>query len=308
MTKPVKKELLLLKIETTKGTNAVPTGALDAILVEDASWSYAGARMVERNPIKGAFGMFQSIYAGTLLEVTFRAEIKGSGVAGTAPEIGPALRACGLGETIVASTSVTYQPVSDSIESCTIYMYEDGTRLALVGCQGNVNFVFKTGGIGYAEFTFTGRPLAVVDETNPAASYDSAVPPAIINAPFSALGYSAVIAALNFDLGNEVATPPSMSAADGYSDVIIVDRDMAGSFDPEAEDVATADFHGQWKGGTVGSITSGLVGSVAGNRYQATWPTAYYRELSPGDRDSLRTLEIGFGAAGDDAAFDLVFT
>ncbi|MCK7495178.1 MAG: hypothetical protein MZW92_31855 [Comamonadaceae bacterium] len=44
------------------------------------------------------------------MQLTFDVEIKGSGAAGTAPELGVLLKGCGFGETVVAVTSVTYAP------------------------------------------------------------------------------------------------------------------------------------------------------------------------------------------------------
>lgn len=309
MPKLIKREAILLKIEATQGVDANPTAADDALLVEDIGWSFAGARMAERNPVKSALGRLQSVYAGTLMEITFRCEIKGSGSAGVAPEIGQALRACGLGETVVAVTSVTYEPVSTGFESATIYYYEDGSLYKLLGAIGTVNLNMATGEIGYAEFTFTGHfDSPITDVALPAGVYDSAVPPPVINASFSALGYAAAISALSLDVANEVVTPSSMSSADGYGDIIIADRDVAGSFDPQSELAATKNFVQEWQNGDSGVIDSGVIGSAGGNQYQLTVSDAYYREMSPGDRDNTRTLEIGFGAAGDDASFDLIFT
>ena len=62
-------------------------------------------------------------------------ELAGSGTAGTAPRYGALLQACGLSETIVASTSVTYAPVSSAFSSATIYFNNDGIRHILTGCR-----------------------------------------------------------------------------------------------------------------------------------------------------------------------------
>ena len=90
MSKLVKQEGILVKIETTPGTDAVPTAADDALLVENIGWSFAGARMLERGAVKSTLGKLQPIFAGTLMEITFDVELKGSGTAGVAPEVGPA--------------------------------------------------------------------------------------------------------------------------------------------------------------------------------------------------------------------------
>lgn len=306
MPKKVKREMLLIKIETTQGTDAVPTAALDAVLVEDIGWSYAGARMVERNPIKGTLGKFQSIFAGTLMEMSFKAEIKGSGVLGTPPEIGPVLRGCAIGETIVASTSVSYSPVSTAHDSVTIYYFEDGSRYDILGCLGDVNLTLPVGELGMAEFTFTGHVVGPTDVALPVGTFDAVKPPAILGGTFSTLGFAAVIKSLSLNLGNEVATPEDFNAADGYGNVFVADNDPAGTFDPEATTIAVKDFHDEWRGGNSGVIQTGTIGPAT-ERYALTFPTAYYREIGPGDRDGLRAYEIGYAATGDDSAFTLFF-
>ncbi|MCX2780424.1 phage tail tube protein [Microbulbifer thermotolerans] len=307
MAKLVKRELILVKIESSYGVDATP-GASDAILVENIGWSFAGARMVERAAVKPSLGMLQGIFAGTLMEVTFDVEVKGSGAAGTAPEVGPLLRACGMAETIDAGTSVEYAPASAGHESVTLYYYEDGSVYKLTGCRGTVSVNLETGAAGKFSFTITGHVSGPTDAAMPTVSYDATTPPPVINASFSVGSYSAVINALSLDLGNTIATPPSMSAEDGYSEIIISDRDVTGSFDPEATTVAAKNWAGEWKAGTAQTITTGTIGSTAGNQYELEISSAWYKELSPGDRDGLRTYEIGFGAAGDDDAFKIIFS
>lgn len=307
MPKVIKRELIAAAIESTYNTDASPTGS-DAILVENVSWSYAGARMVERPAVKPTLGQFQQVFAGTLMEITCDAELKGSGTAGEEPEIAPLLRACGLDATVSAGTSVTYAPVSESHESATVYFHEDGSLYKLTGARGTVSFNLETGSKGMASFTLTGHVTGPVDAPNPAATYDASVPPAIIGVPFTVGGYAAAINALALDVGNTVATPASMSSADGYGEILITDRDVSGSFDPAATLVAAKDFHGEWRNGTTQLLTTGVIGSSAGNRYQLDVAEAYTRELAPGDRDGQRTYDITYGAAGDDSAFSLVFT
>ena len=306
MPKIVKRELLLVKIETTQGDDAIPTAALDAILVEEPAWSYL-ANMIERNPIKGTLGKMKHLFAGTLIEATFKSEIKGSGTAGTVPEASAALRGCGLGETIVAVTSVAYSPVSTGQESVTIYYYEDGSYFKLLGCMGNVNISLPTGERAMYEFTFTGHLAGPVDITLPSGTFDDQDPIAVLGGTFTIGGEAAAIQAINLDVGNEISTPQDFSAADGYSDIFIADNDPNGSFNPQAELVATIDFHGDWRGGVEGALLTGDIGSTAGEKFSLSCPTVAYRELAQGDRDGLRTLEIGFGAHGDDSAFELMF-
>lgn len=308
----INREIILVEIETTYNTDPAPTGAANAVLVENPSWSHEGARMVERNNVKGTLAKDQQIFAGTLKQVTFDVELKGSGAAGTPPEISHLLRACGLDETIVASTSVTYAPVSTGHESCTIYYYQDGILHAITGARGNVSFALEAGGIGKFSFTFTGHDAGVSDAALPTPTYDSTVPPPAIGVTFSLGGYAAVINAFNFDLANALAMPSNISASDGYGEIIITGRDIAGSIDPEAVLVATNNYIGNWKSGATMAMTVGPVGGTAGNRCTFSFPDVYYREIAPGDREGLRTFDISFGAAesvsGADDEISIVFT
>ena len=298
----VNREIILAAIESAYKTDAEPA-ATDAILVEDLQWSLAGLRMNERPAIRGNIGKLQQIFGGHLVNVSFSAEIKGSGTAGTAPEIGTLLRACGMGETVVATTSVAYSPVSEDHESISIYFYRDGKLFKIVGNRGNVSMALEAGATGKMQFSFTGHLLSETDAAMITPTYDSTVPVAVIGAGFSIGSYSAVISALNSDLGNTLATPPDINAGNGYAEVRITSRDVICSFDPEETLLAANDWLGDLQAGTTMALDTGTIGSTAGNIYQVTKPAVYYRELAPGDRDGLRTLDVSCGCAessGDD--------
>lgn len=303
------REVILAKIESTYNTDSVPIGS-DAVLVSNLTWANEGLRMNDRAAVRANLGKLKQIYGGRLLKVSFDVEIKGSGTAGTAPEFGPLLRACGIGETVAPATSVTYAPASSNHGSCTIYLYRDGKRIILTGCRGNVSGNLDTGAQGKLSFSLTGHVAAETDTAMVTPSYDSTVPVPVLSAGFSVGGYSAVISKLAFDLGNTIATPPSINATDGYAAVQITARDVTGSFDPEDALVATKDWLADLIAGTSRALTTGVIGSTAGNRYQLSMPAIALRDVSPGDRDGVTTYDVTFGAAessGDDE-FSLVFT
>lgn len=306
------REVILAKTEVTYGVDSVPVEATNAMLVENIGWSNEGLRMNERPAVRQNIGMLQMVFGGTLRSMTFDVELKGSGGAvDDVPEFGPLLRACGFGETINAAADVQYAPVSTGHESITIYYFQDGIRHTLVGCVGNVSFNLETGALGKMSFTFTGHLVDVTDVALPAAPvYQINVPAPLINVPFTIGAYAAIINALAFDLSNTVATPPDMSATDGYSQVRITQRDVQGSYDPEAVLIATDDPYTDLQDGNLLAVTTGVVGSVVGNRYQVDMPAAYEKDISPGDRDGIRTYDIPLGfaeSAGDDEV-NLTFT
>ncbi len=306
----VQREVLLAKIESTYNTDPVPVEGTDAMLVENLQWAHSGLKMVERNPVRPSLGQLKQLYAGSLVTFSFDVEIKGSGSAGTAPEFGPLLRACALGETIVGATSVTYAPASSGHESITCYYYQDGTLLKLTGGRGNVSINLEAGGKGVLSFEITGHVSAITDIALASPTYDSTVPPAVIGGAFTIDAFAAIINALTCDMANQIATPGNISASDGYGEVQIVSRDINGSFDPEHELVAVEDFRGNFTGGAAMALATGSIGGTAGNIYALTMPAVSYRDVSPGDRDAIRTLELPYGAheSSTDDEISLAFT
>lgn len=304
----VKRGTLLLKIESTPGQENPPI-ASDAILVEgEVTMSHDGVRTIEQAPEKSTLGKEEDIQAGHLMRFEFSVAMKGSGTAGTPPEIGEALRACGLGETIVALTSVTYEPVSTAFEYCTIYYYHAGKLQKAIGCQGNVNFTFSTEDKVMANFSFLGKDAGDTDVALVNGTYDATSALPFIGAAVDIGGYTPKVSAINFDLGNDIQTPPDANDSEGYSDIIIVDRDMTGDVDPEHTLKATQDWINDWKTNAVKSVTTGPVGTNGGNIVQLTVPSGRYRNIDFASRNGLRSLAIPFRAIGDDLAFDLIFT
>ena len=300
-----RRAVLLAKDETTYNTDSVPVAGTDAIMSEDFKWAFSNARMHQRKPIRASLALMKPIYAGTLITVSGKTEIKGSGAAGTAPEIAPLLRASGWAETIVVSTSVTYKPTSlaASLKSSSIYFYDDGLLLKITGARGKSNVELAVGSVGYLNWEFTGHFVSVTDVALPSATYDSTAPAPLLSVPFSVDTFSAVIAKLAFDLGVEVSVPESIAASDGYGEIQITGRGVTGSFDPARVLVATYNFISKWQTGAVMALDTGLIGGTAGNRYQVTMPAITYSEVARADRNMVGTFEMKFAAAestGDD--------
>lgn len=306
----VNREAIVVGIEGTYNQAPGSMPSTNAVLVENPSWSHEGARMIERNNVKPSLAMDQRIYGSTLKQVSFDCEIKGSGSAGVAPEIGPLLRACAMSEVIVAGTSVTYAPVSENHESITIHYYSDGIRHEITGCRGTVSFSLEAGALGKASFTFTGHESAPTDTPLITPTYDNTVPPPLINVPFRIGGYESVITNLAVEMGNAISTPADISAADGYGQVLITKRDVTGSFNPEQVLISVKNYIAEWKSGTRSLLETGVIGSAAGNRYAFSGGACYYSELAPGDVDGKRVFEIscGFAEVSGDDEISLSFT
>lgn len=306
----VKKQVILAKPEVTYNVDPVPVAATDALKIENLSHGPANQLMVEQNPVKNTLSKDKSLFGTTLWQVSGEVNLKGSGSAGVAPEYGPLLRACGLGETIVAITSVTYAPVSESLESATIYIYEDGKLYKITGCVGNASNAGEAGSTGKLSFSLTGHKSAITDDALVSPTLDATEAPIIKSAGFTIDSYAAAISALNFDLGNEISMPKDINSADGFGTIQIIGRDINGTIDPEDTLLATNDFISDWENGTEMALTTGVIGGTAGNRFQISMPAVSYRDASLGDREGIRTMEMPFGAhevSGDDG-ISIVFT
>lgn len=310
----VNREIVLAKEETTYNTDAAPTGTANAILVEKPAWAFDSQRMLDRPAVRTSFGKLQKIFGGTLKMISFDVEMKGSGTAGTAPELGPLLKSCGMTETIVAVTSVTYafsSTLSD-YKSLTIWYYQDGTVHKMTGCVPmSVSFNADVGSTPKWSFSFVGHDAGRTDLALATPTYTSTAPVAFIGATFTIQSYAAIVSKLSLDFGLTTAKPSSVNATDGFGQLLITGRDPTGSIDPQDTLVATHDWLGKFKTGASGTLTTGTIGSTAGNRWAMSVGKLYYDAPSPGDVSGVRTLSVPFSITDEttvNSDLSIVFT
>jgi hypothetical protein len=304
----VSNEVILAKVETTYNTDATPTTGANAVLVQNLSPKIAGLRMVARPVVRANLNSLQSIFAGQLLELSFDMEIKGSGTAGTAPEMGQLLRGCAMSETVVAVTSVTYKPISSNHDSLTIYWYEGGVKLhKITGARGDYSIKITAGGVPLVSFKFTGHYVLPTDVSIPSPTYSTVVPRAAINSAITIGGTTVVCRDWTVSANQKVALPPSIGAVDGYSQIQITDQNFTGTMTLEAELASVIDVDSQLANGTTSTFAPGIIGTVAGNKFTIASATngLYWmsRDFADGDGLRLRTLPFGLvdSSAGNDA-------
>ena len=174
---------LLGKIETTSGTDSVPTGGANAILPAggDVKITPIEASQVPRNVVRGYFGSSGSFVGSTWMKAEFSVEKQGSGAAGTAPPWGVFLRAAGFAETVTAATRVDYTPVSSSIETMSLYAYTDGLQFKFIG--GVVDFGGSTlvNNVPSYKITVYAPFLAPTAVSNPTPTLTAWKDPALVN-------------------------------------------------------------------------------------------------------------------------------
>jgi hypothetical protein len=305
MTISVREQALFVRQETTFGTYLAPAGT-DVVQVSALKPNPAeNLRWIDREIIRGSLNPEQGVYGGALFGFEFDVELKGSGAAGTAPRYGRLLRACGLQETIVASTSVTYRPLSTlaSHEGVSIGYRAGGVYRTVRGCRGTFSLTAGAGQTGKLSFKMVGHINSEADAAAPTPTFETTRPPPFLSAAFAVGGFTTPIAELTLDVSNTVSISPDPNSADGYGDVRVTARKSAGKFNPEAKLIATKDWVGLFRAGTSQAIATGVIGPTAGNRWALNVPLAYFMNVPFGDREELLTHEIEFGAA-ESAALD----
>ena len=160
MGNPIRKTVILAKLETAYGTDPTPAAATDALIVSNQSIKPLVAQNVERNIVTGNLGQAEQLVGTNYVEATFDVEIAGSGTPTTAPAWGKLLRACGFAET-VQTASVDYTPISDisgvASTSVTIYYYLAGRLYKLLGARGTFSMEMGVGERPVFRFRFIGR-------------------------------------------------------------------------------------------------------------------------------------------------------
>jgi hypothetical protein len=236
-------QALLVKSETTYGTDPNPTGAANAILAQNVKITPMKGSDVKRDYDRPYFGANPTIPVGLHASIAFEVEVKSSGVAGTPPAYGPLLQACKLAEVIVAATSVTYNPHSGTQKSATIYFNVDGTLFKIVGARGTFTYGLNAQGIVVLKFEMTGlfvQPSASALPSVTLGTQLTQIPQAAssANTPTFTLATTALaLRSFTFDAGCEVK--PRFLV--GSEQILITDA--AESIDLQIEAVALATFN-----------------------------------------------------------------
>lgn len=180
MTRYIRNTAILAKIETTEGTDSVPTGAANALLVSDVSINALNRQNAERNLLLPYFGGNEQLAGPAFKEVGFTVELAGSGTAGTAPAWGPLVEACGF----VGSGAAGFRQFAPgspaSQKSCTIYYFDDGVRHRLLGAKGTFTLSAGVGDRPTLAFTFQGLDGGDTAVSNPAVTLTAFRAPLVI--------------------------------------------------------------------------------------------------------------------------------
>ena len=306
-----KKSVLLVKLETVYGTDSTPTGADNALLVQDASIKEIFG-VVER-PVQWKFlDTLPSILGEQYVEVSFKVDVIGSGTAGTAPRVGALLQACGLLETDTGSDD-TYTPVNTGHKSVAMYLYMDGRQHTITGARGkSLKFTFAAGQTLIAEFTMVGLYTAASVAVLPATvTYESTykAPPVCKSSAFSYNAKTTLVTnTVELDLGIVSAKRPSLSASTGVAGFEITGFNPKLTIDPECQVETSYTFRSDSLATT--RAVSVKAERAAGNIITLSVPAFNITKIEYGDRDGvlIEKLEGECASVSGNDAVSIAFT
>ena len=288
--------LLLAKIETTKGTDSVPVVGTNAVRIKSGKISLA-QEAVPYAPIKQTMGNLPHLIGKQTLQLEVEVDLHGSGAAGTAPEFGVLMQACGLLETLVAVTSAAYDPLTANHKSISIYWYEDGLLWKMLGAVGKLSFNAQIGAPPTLKFTFMSAyvaPTVVADPTG--AVYQSAAPIVMSTADVINDGAVIKVGAFNLEDGNDVQHHYTTA----QNEFVVANRQPKLKLTKDS--ISTAAEWTALNAGTNAAL-SATFGATAGNRLVLTAPVCRREGVATGQRADRNTLELSYGvfeSAGDD--------
>lgn len=292
-------KVLLAKTEVTYKTDASPTGAANAILLrDDPTLTPIAINTDERNNAKAFFGHNQQLVAASYRKMAFNLELGGCGTPlGAAAPYSHLIKACGFNQTLVATTSCSHAPITSGIDSLSEYFWIGDKKYIMLGARGNAKFSFAYGKIPMAMFEYTGLLPAsndVVDDS----SYGGALTltawkqPQPVNfantTAFSLHGFGSVeLYSMEIDMGNQVVYRNLPNA----EDVVITGRQPTASIKIAEPTLAQKNYFTNMKGAILDvlSLTHGVGG---GNIINFAAPKFQITDISQGDQDNVRTLDI----------------
>lgn len=307
-----RQKVILLKNEVTPGTDAVPAAATDALLVNNFSFRPLVLLYDDRDYATTYFGNKGRLIAGQYSMMSFEIEIAGAGGAvDSVAKWGPAMKSCGVSQTVNATANVTYAPITTGEVFSSLYFYLGNQRLhKMLMSHGDCEVRIAAGRKPVFALNLIGLHVQPTDAVSAAPTLTGWTKPLVVNnantTPFTIHGFAAKVRELSFGFGNAnvYRNLPNSEA------IRFVDRIARGSVRLESELVATKDWWTAIKNGTLGAVTL-TQGTAVGNRVAITMPNVQLTEPEEDDEDGIAMSRMGMelqpSSAGNDE-FSIVTT
>lgn len=208
-------------------------------------------------------------------------------------------------DSVVVSKSTTYQLANSGHPTLSISKYVEGTiREYAVGCHVTSMSLenFSTGQIPSFNFSFEGLDYnASVNSIPHSTSYDTALPPIVLDGRAYMDTTALVINELSLSLENAIAFKTSVAASNGRVSARATERTITGSFNPYKPSDSVANYtkyaaNTEFSLFAYAKVPTGTTGQFA-NIVAVYMPKCIITELTETDQDGLLQDSITFQAS-----------
>jgi len=274
-------KVILMKLETTEGTDAAPTVGANALRVLNYQPQFMDADQKVRNIEKAFFGADPVAMAAFKRGATFDMEIHGGGNANglTIPPWMTPLQIAGFGAPVVGASSVSISPITSGIKSATHYGYIDDLLMIAIGGRASVGFTITDDEFPLFNFNYLGRPPAalasqVVPGNPTITGYIDPVLACTENTTITIDGYACGVRSFTMNSNSDLQFRSLINPLDRVN---YRNRGWNGQLVIEIPDLTTKDYFQKVKPSTPGTAAPTMVaqvvhGVVAGNIVQIDIP------------------------------------
>lgn len=269
--------------------------------------------VLEQPVYRGSLARNSVIMQGATIKVPVKFYLKGSGTAGTAPEIGKLLRMMGMSQTTVSVTSVTYKPRDTGHESGGFKHNLDGVQYLLTGARiGTGKLTFEAKKPAMFEGDIDGLYNAPTFVSLDAPSYADVliVPPIIQSMALTIGGSTYIIPSLEIMINNGQNEFEDVNAGNlGIGSIEISEnRDWKVKFKVRRNNGNDIEFYTALNAGTELAVTSTGFGS-AGNKMAIVINKMQLTKVSPVDEKGMLYYDCEANINYDGTTeFSLAFT
>lgn len=260
-----RKRALLLKMETVYGIDSVPTGAADALQVENLTITPLELSTEETNYVGAGLGSQIQAIIDKKVKLEFDVDFFHPGALGVAPAYGKLLRSCAMAEVITATTKVEYTEIDASEESATAYFNIGNNLHPLLGARGTWGYRASANKRLMLHFSLEALFGAPINGALPNvnwAAWKKALTLNTVNSSVTVHANAHNFSELTYDHANQLVKP----ALVGVDEIRVSDRKSGGSIKIEAPALSAINYFNIVNAETLGVVK--LLHGALGNRVQ----------------------------------------
>lgn len=316
-----RKTLVLVKSETTYGTDPTPSESTDTMLIYGDGagvWS-ADNTLIDKaalraslTPTKQLVGRAKGMFKPATVLMSKNP---------SKPFFAPLLKACGLKETsatVSSSSSWTYAP-SDTgpsssaadFQSCTAYVYSDGVLCKVNGVLGTGSLSMQAGQAPDLTFDMQGIYNAPITASMPSpVTYPSDTKVLVESESLLIGSYTPIVRSLTFNFGTSVVERADANSAFGFKGVHISGRKATLEIVVEAENtLASKDFFAELRAATVSNAITWTHATGSTSKILFSVPTPQITNVAISQQDGIKLYTVSYecSSATDGADYSIEF-